>query len=493
MKQTTKENYDQSFTETEIERQPQKGDEREDLEDANTGGVELVVNATGTIDALIEKEVIKLANQCRLFKDGTKAEDNLAVFERKEVLTGEFLGNGAFSEVHQVWGFQLAKFGNKGEEQERRRLKLCSTTYDGNGQSSYVLKHLRRDLHHRGANKFIHAAGDLVMEAKFLSYFDHENIIKLHAWSGPTTTYHGESHDAFFLVLDRLDLTLSHKLLQWQMNPAASEEVYSPNLCDYAEKINIASQIATGLEYLHKRDIIFRDLKPDNIGFRGNTVQLFDFGLCRELPEESPVEEKTFHMSGVGTKRYMAPEVFLGKHYNLKADVYSWSIVFHSMVSLQKPFDMFDATHYKELVCEQGVRPPIIQEWPQRVQDLCRNAWAQDPHDRFTIGEVREELEKLMKQMPKRGQHEHSVEEDTKGVSFVIERSSSFDQSSLGDIFDNMCLPQRICLRLKAAPKYGNGKSLLRIIEGQMMRASAPFERHITSYPNLKHLRSHYL
>lgn len=262
MKRPTVDNNDQSSTKTEthIERTPQKGDEREPLEQAD--GVELIVNDAGTIDALIAKEVIKLAAQCRLFKDESHAEDELAVFHRSEVLIGDFLGNGAFSEVHQVWGFQLANCGSRDQKQERARLELCSTTYDENGQSSYVMKHLRRDLHHRGANKFIHAAGDLVMEAKFLSYFDHQNIIKLHAWSGPTTTYHGSTHDSFFLVLDRLDITLSHKLLQWKMNPQASEAVYSPNLCDYSEKLDIAKQIANGLEYLHSRDIIFRDLKP---------------------------------------------------------------------------------------------------------------------------------------------------------------------------------------------------------------------------------------
>jgi serine/threonine protein kinase len=249
-----------SHEETEIETQPQKQEEQE------IEGVELVVNVSGTIDALIQKEVVKLAVQCRLFKSGENAEDKLAVFHRNEILTGAFLGNGAFSEVHQVWGFQLAHSTiSRKPQEEQDRLKLCHTAYDQQGETSYVMKHLRRDLHHRGASKFINAAGDLVMEAKFLSYMDHRNIIKLHGWSGPSTNYHENSHDAFFLILDRLDLTLSHRLLQWQMDPAHSDAVYSRNLDDFQEKINIALQIASALEYLHNRDIIFRDLKPGKL------------------------------------------------------------------------------------------------------------------------------------------------------------------------------------------------------------------------------------
>ena len=112
MKRPSFDNDDQSCTKTEtyIDREPQKGDEQEEHLEAGDA-VELVVNHAGTIDALIEKEVVKLAAQCRLFKDETHAEDQLAIFHRNEVLTGEFLGNGAFSEVHQIWGFHQTTVG----------------------------------------------------------------------------------------------------------------------------------------------------------------------------------------------------------------------------------------------------------------------------------------------------------------------------------------------------------------------------------------------
>ena len=95
--------------------------------------------------------------------------------------------------------------------------------------------------------------------------------------------------------------------------------------------------------------------KPDNIGIKdGNLVQIFDFGLCRELPEQGPDPGKVFHMSGVGTRIFMAPEVLVGQQYNLKADVYSWAMVFYVMLALRKPFDECDAAAHRKMACDEG-------------------------------------------------------------------------------------------------------------------------------------------
>ncbi len=101
-----------------------------------------------------------------------------------------------------------------------------------------------------------------------------------------------------------------------------------------------ALQIAAGLKYLHSHNIIFRDLKPANIGFdvRGD-VKIFDFGLARIMPDDGCPYTDRFLMSGAGSPRYMSPECLtLGESYNMKADIYSFAIILWEMLSASRPY-----------------------------------------------------------------------------------------------------------------------------------------------------------
>lgn len=95
----------------------------------------------------------------------------------------------------------------------------------------------------------------------------------------------------------------------------------------------------------------------------------------------------------------MAPEIFLTQYYNLKVDVYSFAIVLHCMLSLARPFEKYNAHLHSLLVCTEGVRPHIPHEWPYELQELLRYGWAQNPHHRPTMKDVRRVLERLSKKV----------------------------------------------------------------------------------------------
>eukprot|EP01114_Cavostelium_apophysatum_P019432 TRINITY_DN6267_c0_g1_i1.p1 TRINITY_DN6267_c0_g1~~TRINITY_DN6267_c0_g1_i1.p1 ORF type:complete len:679 (-),score=208.15 TRINITY_DN6267_c0_g1_i1:58-2094(-) len=94
-------------------------------------------------------------------------------------------------------------------------------------------------------------------------------------------------------------------------------------------------QIALALQYLHKKKIIHRDLKTQNLFLmKNNTIRLGDFGIARILEDEGDMA-KTM----VGTPYFMSPELFEGKPYNQKTDMWSLGCCLFEMTSLKHAFD----------------------------------------------------------------------------------------------------------------------------------------------------------
>uniref|UniRef100_A0A4W5KXQ7 Eukaryotic translation initiation factor 2-alpha kinase 1 n=1 Tax=Hucho hucho TaxID=62062 RepID=A0A4W5KXQ7_9TELE len=106
---------------------------------------------------------------------------------------------------------------------------------------------------------------------------------------------------------------------------------------DTKQTLSILHKILQGVEYIHSRGIMHRDLKPRNIFLHGHEchVRIGDFGLaCRDImmddkekPPSTSQNTGSSHTTGVGTFVYAAPEQLEGSHYDSRSDMYSIGVV----------------------------------------------------------------------------------------------------------------------------------------------------------------------
>jgi len=122
----------------------------------------------------------------------------------------------------------------------------------------------------------------------------------------------------YFIVMDRLYDTLDKRIEKWSSR--SKKLKLGGRLFDrkgkkkgelYEEQIVAAYDLADAVKYLHKKDILYRDLKPENVAFDvRNDIKLFDFGLSKSLANLDKNDDGTYNLTGLtGSVRYMAPEV----------------------------------------------------------------------------------------------------------------------------------------------------------------------------------------
>ncbi len=158
------------------------------------------------------------------------------------------------------------------------------------------------------------------------------------------------------------------------------------------EALELLVNIGNALDFAHKRGIIHRDVKPQNILFRRDgTALLSDFGIAKEVQIDT---ELTSTGTILGSPFYMSPEQAEGMQVDGRTDIYSLGVLFYEMLTSERPYPGDTAIK----VIMQHIQSPVpeLPEDLQQYQSLLNKMMCKEPDQRMpTAAALVEEAEAL--------------------------------------------------------------------------------------------------
>ncbi|RHZ80945.1 hypothetical protein Glove_130g8 [Diversispora epigaea] len=162
---------------------------------------------------------------------------------------------------------------------------------------------------------------------------------------------------------------------------------------DWETKIDMAKDLASGLQFIHQANIIHRDLNPNNILVHNGRLLIANFELSRSLDSDSDFSDSIES----GEVTYTDPEYLRNpKEYNRDkaSDIYSLGVLFWELSSGNPPFyNMRDLDIL--YIIKSGGRETSIQGTPFDYVNIYSRAWNQNPIQRPTIENIYNSLEKI--------------------------------------------------------------------------------------------------
>uniref|UniRef100_A0A8C1ECT7 Protein kinase C n=1 Tax=Cyprinus carpio carpio TaxID=630221 RepID=A0A8C1ECT7_CYPCA len=145
-----------------------------------------------------------------------------------------------------------------------------------------------------------------------------------------------------------------------------------------------AAEIVCGLQFLHSKGIVYRDLKLDNIllDIDGH-IKIADFGMCKEN-----IFGEARTCTFCGTPDYIAPEILLGQKYGISVDWWSFGVLLYEMLIGQSPFHGHDE---EELFQSIRTDDPCYPRWLTRdARDILVKLFVREPERRLGVkGNIR--------------------------------------------------------------------------------------------------------
>jgi serine/threonine protein kinase/tetratricopeptide (TPR) repeat protein/TolB-like protein len=243
----------------------------------------------------------------------------------------------------------------------------------------------------------------LQREARAASSLDHPNICSI---------YQLDEHEGQpFIVMQLLEGQTLREWIESALKMTTEKRI--------KDSIDIAIQIADGLEAAHQKGIIHRDIKPTNIFITGRgQAKILDFGVAKYVDVVERGETKEVRVragdeggnpisgdanltrtgASVGTPSYLSPEQIRHEDLDARTDLFSFGLVLYEMVTGQRAFSGSTVSMIREAVINREAPPAreLDASIPQEVDQILARAIEKDRNVRYqNVAEIRADLVRL--------------------------------------------------------------------------------------------------
>lgn len=211
-----------------------------------------------------------------------------------------------------------------------------------------------------------------LQEAQVMARTSHPNLVQVHDLE--------QIGDANYIVLE----FVRGKSLRDRLNqgPIPMPQTFA-----------VMHGVLQALDYAHKRSIVHRDMKPENVLLSDEgDVKVADFGIARLTDDSGAGSTATKTGTTVGTPQYMSPEQVASSKVDGRSDLYSAGIMFYELVVGQPPFTASEADGPFTLMAKHvqaPPKPPSVHKpgLDMRLEEVILKSLSKRPEERYQTGQ----------------------------------------------------------------------------------------------------------
>ena len=214
----------------------------------------------------------------------------------------------------------------------------------------------------------------------------------------------GLNHPAIVQVFDLLTEGDTEHIVMEYVPGRSLRSILKRGALTVREVVVLGAELAEGIAYAHRRGVVHRDLKTENVLVTPEgEPKITDFGIARRLLTRSAQEALTREGMVLGTYRAMSPEQIRGEEVDARSDLFSFGVLLYEVLTGESPFLAETETATVARVLNQEVPPlhRVVSDVPRGLSTLVVHLLQKEPHLRPRHGgETVERFRALLRDFP---------------------------------------------------------------------------------------------